>query len=228
MNANILDDLPSVSGNDAVLSQSVISGAQSSQNGVESDISFSGSGSDMVSVLNLAYDEELGGYPVVIVNDMTEETEETSEDIALFSLPYGTSGYQISDYWLEYFRGVLSKHLLDDYLVFSTREYENGYNYVQHYWLYVGDLENGGEIIVYDCYSYNSLWYVDISTENMSSIDVDSYDTLVYSNLGNVSDIRKGDSFNVTLALLFFLAFFAVYAVCRGFYDFIFQRIYRK
>lgn len=223
MNENILGDMSSVSGSDLVQSGAVTPNSQSSQDNMESNISDSGSGSDMVRIPELVYDEELGGYPVVIVNDVSE-----SENIALFSLPDGTIGYQVSDYWLSYFQGVLRKNYTDDYLAFATRESGNGYNYVTHYWLYVGDLENGGEVTVYDCWSENSICYIDITTETMSPVDVSSYDTLVYSNLGNVSDIRDGGGVNVSLAVLFFLGFFAVYAVCRGFFDYIVQRIYRK
>ena len=224
MNGIVLETFEDVSGGNVVDTQPFVVSPQPSENGVEYNISPVGGSGDLLGNEGLVYDEELGGYPVVIVNDVSEDNE-----IALYALPDGSSGYQVSDYWLNYFRGVLYKHLTDDYLIFATRETSgNGYNYITHYWMYVGDLENGGDVTVYDCYSENSISYVDISTESMSAIDVDSYDTLVYSNLGNVSDIRNGGGVDVSLALLFFLGFFAVYAVCRGIFDYIVQRIYRK
>lgn len=230
MDENLLDINTDVSGGDAVLTESVQSVTQSGNNNLESNISNTGGVSNTSSstsvVVDTMYDEELGGYPVVIVNDVSDY------EVSLFSLPDGATGYQVNDYWLEYFRGVLQKHIGEDYLAFATREYldtgSSYNNYLVHNWLYVGDLENGGDVLVYDCYTYSSVYYVDISTENMGAINVDDYDTLVYSNLGNASDIRKGDSYNVTLAVLFFLGFFAVYAVCRGFFEHIVQRIYRK
>lgn len=230
MDEDVLDIETTVSDGDAVGAELLQSGAQLSQNGVESNLLNTGSDGNTLGVTNVTidtmYDAELGGYPVVIVNDVSDY------EVSLFSLPDGSPGYQVSDYWLEYFRGVLQKHIGEDYLAFATREYldtgSSYNNYLTHYWLYVGDLENGGDILVYDCYNYNSLYYVDVSTESMGAVDVDGYDTLVYSNLGHASDIRKGDSYNVTLASLFFMGFFAVYAVCSCIYKYIVERIYRK
>lgn len=224
MSELVLDAEETVSGGDSVYEESVLSDSEFSEDGLESDISDSASDGLSAVFPDLVYDEELGGYPVVIVNDVSDA------EVSLFSLPDGVVGYQVSDYWLNYFRGVLQKHLLDDYLVFATRESTvSGYNnYITHYWMYVGDLENGGDITVYDCYAESSVYYVDVSVENMGAIDVDSYGTLVYSNLGHASDIREGDGYVPTLAMLFFLGFFTVYAVCHGFFDFIVKRIYRK
>lgn len=228
MDENILDIVESVSDGDAVSTESIQSGTQSGENSLESDISGTGSSGDISSVTNvvLEYDEALGGYPVVIMNDVSDT------GVSTYSLPDGSMGYQVTDYWLNYFRGVLQKHHGEDYMAFATRETTNtgsSYNnYITHYWLYVGDLENGGDVVVYDCYSSNSVYYVDVSTESMGAVDVNGYDTLVYSNLGHASDIRRGDDYNVSLAVLFFLGFFAVYTVCSSFFKHIVKRIYRR
>lgn len=187
------------------------------------------SGGDSVSgtdtgILSL-YDDELGGVPVVIVDDRSSLEDET----ALLA-DTGNMGYQVSDYWLNYFRGVLQKLGDVDYCVFSTRENTGSSNYVQHYYLYYAqdmgeDTIKSGTYTCYDAYASNSVYYVDISQEYLGNV---SQGRLVYSNIGKYSDIREGVSHYDSWALLFFLGFFAVYTVCHDIFDYVMGHIYRK
>lgn len=169
------------------------------------------------------YDEELGGVPVVIVSDQRES------EVDAYAVS-GTMGYQVSDYWLNYFKGVLSNVGDVDYCIFSTREYYSGSSTLQHYYLFYGD-DMGvdsfvpGTYTCYDVYSQNSIYYVNISQEYFSGVETGK---LVYSNLPGYSDIREGVTHDVAWAVLFFLGFFAVYSVVHDMFDFIMERIYRR
>ena len=192
----------------------------SGSDGAESPVS-SVSGGDGLSGV---YGED-GLVKVVIVDDESEAT-------ALLSADTSSMGYQVSDYWLDYFRGVLQKLGNVDYCIFSTRERisGSGYDYVQHYYMYTAEDmgENkieSGTYTCYDAYSQNGIYYVDVSEEYLGNVETGK---LLYSNIGNYSDIREGVSHYDSWALLFFLGFFAVYTVCHDIFDYIMGHVYRK
>lgn len=178
---------------------------------------------DVDTTLTGLYDEDLGGVPVVIVSDQRES------EVDLYAVS-GTMGYQVSDYWLNYFKGVLANVGDVDYCIFSTREYWSGSSTLQHYYLFYGadmgeDSFQPGTYTCYDVYSQNSIYYVNISQEYFSGVEAGK---LVYSNLPGYSDIREGVTYDVAWTVLFFLGFFAVYTVCHDIFDYIMYRIYRR
>lgn len=165
---------------------------------------------------------EDGILRVVVVEDM-------STDTALLAADTSAMGYQVSDYWLNYFRGILQKLGDVDYCIFSTREY-TGNSYVQHYYMYTSqDMGDAallpGRYTCYDAYAVNSVYYVNVSEQYLGNVETGK---LVYSNVGNYSDIRQGVSHVDSWTLLFFLGFFAVYAVAHDIFDYVMNHVYRK
>lgn len=161
---------------------------------------------DLSDLRSTLYDEELNALPVYIV--------EPVEYLAASSAPLG-AGYQISDYWINVFNGILDKQFAPDYYAFATRVQTTGYNYVTHYWLYIGDVLNGGEFTVYDCYSIDGIYYMDQSVVNHGAFDCDA-NILVYSNRGSVPDLRKGGSVHAEKVNSLLLAVLLCLSVCRG------------
>lgn len=168
---------------------------------------------------------EDGLLRVVVVNDESDTT-------ALLSADTSAMGYQVSEYWLNYYRGILQKMGDVDYCIFSTRERVSGTSssYIQHYYMYVGD-DMGEDTILpgtytcYDAYANNSVYYIEQSEEYLGNVETGK---LVYSNIGNYSDIREGVSHYDSWAILFFLGFFAVYSVCHDIFDYVMEHVYRK
>lgn len=154
-------------------------------------------------------DDDLGGVPVVDVTAVSE---------------YAGSGgvsFQLPTYYVDYFSGVLANMGDTEYICFCSREYPYNNDYwVEHYRL-VYDISLDGDNAVsgtYPCidiyrYSSSSNYNVDNSTYALSSIPAFSY-----GSFGFYSDLRRGVSHDETMAVLFFLGFFAVYSVCRGFF----------
>lgn len=161
---------------------------------------------DRDSLRGALLDEEINALPVYIV--------EPEEVYALSSAPQG-AGYQISDYWINVFNGILDKYFFVDYYAFATRVQVSQYNYVNHYWLYIGDVQNGGLFDVYDCYSIDGIYYLDKTSEQHSAFDVDS-NVLVYSNLGSCPDLRKGGSIHAEKITTFSLVLLVCLGVVRG------------
>lgn len=141
----------------------------------------------------------------------------------------GNPGYQVQDYILNYFKGILRTLGDVDYCLFSTRQ-GTGYNYQQYYYLYVSKDSSDGVIQsgVYTRYQLiysDGIYYSSVGDDYLSSIPSG---VMVYSNQKGYSDIREGGSYGQIMAVLFFLAFFAIYAVCHDLFDYVINRIYRR
>lgn len=155
-------------------------------------------------------DDDLGGVPVVDVTAVSE-----------YAGTGGTS-YQLPAYYVDYFSGVLSNLGNTEYVCFCSREYPYNNDYwVEHYRLVYNivvddDSAVSGDYPCIDIYRYSSSsnYNVDVTQYNLSVVPAFSY-----GSFGTLSDLRKGVTHDETMALLFFLGFFAVYSVCRGFFD---------
>ena len=166
-----------------------------------------------------AYDDGLGGVPVVIV-----DAPETYAAV-------GTqSGYQMSTYYVDYFSGVLANLHDTDYLAFCTRENVSGSSYTEHNRLVydinvVGGVAQTGVYPCIDIYRPSSSTVYTVSNTAYSLTVVPSFS---YGSFGTFSDLRKEVGHSETYAILFFLGFFAVYSVCHDIFDYVMEHIYRK
>lgn len=154
-------------------------------------------------------DDDLGGVPVVDVTAVSE-----------YAGTGGTS-YQLPAYYVDYFSGVLSNLGDTEYVCFCAREYPYNNDYwVEHYRLVYNivvddDSAVSGDYPCIDIYRYSSSsnYNVDVTQYSLSEVPAFSY-----GSFGTLSDLRKGVTHDETWAVLFFLGFFAVYSVCRGFF----------
>ena len=162
------------------------------------------------------YNAELGGYPVVIMNDMSDE--------------YGTSitaDYEdyyttLSTTWESYFSGVLANMGDTDYIAYSLRDYASGsYNsYTDHYVLFYDlKIENdalvSGSYPCMDIYRDGSYGYIcNETTKTLSSVPFPAY-----GSFGTLSDLRKGVSHDETWTFLFAVGFAVVYCVCSRLFN---------
>lgn len=162
------------------------------------------------------YNAELGGYPVVIVQDLTGD--------------YGTSlmaDYEdyyttLSTTWEDYFAGVLANIGDTDYLAYSLRDYANSNysSYTDHYVLYY-DLEIENDTLVGGSYPYMDVYrdgsYGYICREGVGTLA--SVPFPGYGSFGNLSDLREGVTHNETWTILFAIGFAVVYSVCAHIFD---------
>lgn len=160
------------------------------------------------------FDEEIGAYPVYIV-DSIDETETTSDDDLMRAATYTDYYSYLPNQIEDYFSGVLANMRDTDYVAFAYRHYSSAnYNTYTDYYRLVYDVElNDGSLVsgTYPCievsrgYDYNSS-YNQIET----TYDLTSTPDFAYGSFGHLSDLRKGVSHDETYAFLFFAGF----AVC--------------
>lgn len=210
-----------------ILAESVETGTDNSENSAVTDID-SGSGSGSVSVDNSLsdisivfpetyYNSELGGYPVVIVNNVSDEVMVVAD--------YADYYMTFSDVWIEYYSGVLANIGNTDYVAYCLRDYADSSDdsYVDHYIMYY-DLQIENDSLVAGAYPY-----MDIYRENSSSgyicetgmAELLTVPFPAYGSFGNLSDIRKGAGHNEVYAILFAVGFATVYSVCTRIFGYV-------
>lgn len=143
-------------------------------------------------------DEELGGVPVVLMDDVSAVSNYVG---------VGGSSYQLSSYYVDYFSGVLANMSDTDYVAFAYRDYNSSssYNYTEHY-LLVYDIAVVDNVAVADSYPC-----IDISRDSSSSTysvvsgtyALSSVPAFSYGSFGTLSDLRKGVSHNEMWTVLF-------------------------
>ena len=144
----------------------------------------------------------------------------------------GTVGYQVSDYYKNYFSGVLADNPSCKYIMFATRE-GNNYGSTQRYYLVFGEdisIESGyfkgTNVTIYECYTEDSLYYQTVTQEN---INMSTGNYMYYSNLGNYSDIRGGGTNVQFITLLLLIASMFIWHVITDImHNVIFHRTGRR
>lgn len=160
------------------------------------------------------YDEDMGAYPVYII-DSTEEADTFSEDDLMLSASY-TDYYSYLPTQIEdYFSGVLANMKDTDYVAFAYRHYNSdSYNSYVDYYRLIYDVELSEDSLVsgtYPCievsrsYDYSSSYNQIETTYELTSVP-----DFAYGSFGHLSDLRKGVSHDETYTFLFFAGF----AVC--------------
>lgn len=165
------------------------------------------------------FNEELGGYPVVIMYDMSEEYNTS------LMADYEDYYITLSTTWEDYFSGVLANIGDTEYIAYCLRDYASSSysNYTDHYVLYY-DLQIENDSLVSGTYPYMDI-YRDSSYSGyicnegngmLSSVPFPSY-----GSFGKLSDIREGVTHNETYAILFAVGFAVVYCVCTRIFDYV-------
>lgn len=104
------------------------------------------------------------------VSVLAELLASIDENLEVMALDTTVDAYQVSDYYKEYFKGVLQNMGYTNYICYAERvpyENTNGYtSYVTHYYLlYDLDIINGqvvtGSYPCIDVYNSNNVYYLD-------------------------------------------------------------------
>lgn len=134
--------------------------------------------------LSSLIDDELGGVPVVVVSDTA---------VAVGN----NSGYQLPEYYVNYFKGVVKNLGNTEYLAFCTREYPYGNEYwVEHYRLIYDinvqdDMALQGEYPCIDIYRYSSSSNYELEQGTYSLTSVPSF---AYGSFGAYSSLSDSVS----------------------------------
>lgn len=150
---------------------------------------------------------------VMLLSDTLESIDEKL-DVVVTALDTTVDSYQVSEYYQNYFRGVLQNMPYTEYLCYAQRIYDSSStynNYTTHYYL-MYDLEIQDGLIVsgsYPCldvYSSNSVYYLEETTKTF-----DGYPTIGFASFAPYSAlIDRSFHFNdlyvgIICVLVFFL-----------------------
>lgn len=163
---------------------------------------------DIVSLPVDRYNEEIGGYPVYIVND---ESENLSEDDVMRSGRYSDYYSFIPNDIAEYFSGVLASMKDTDYYAYYLRDYtSDSYNSYVDYYRLVYDIGVDGDTLIsgnYPCIEITKSYESNYNRSDFMT-NVTSVPNICYGSFGTLSDLRKGVSHDETYAFLFIAGFF--------------------
>lgn len=206
-----------VSGTDSADSDSTVSDNDGSDTVITDTVDTDGTVITETVIQNVEtyYSEELGGYPVVVVRDVSGDYDTS------LTADYSDYYTTLSTTWENYFSGVLANMGGTDYVAYCLRDYvSSSYSsYVDHYVMYY-DLEVENDSLVSGSYPYLDIYksgnsYVcSEGTGTLSSVPFPSY-----GSFGTLSDLRKGVSHDETWAVLFAVGFAVVYSVCTRLFD---------
>ena len=180
----------------------------------DSSVSSDDAGSTSIVFPDTYFSEELGGYPVVIVNDVSGVAT-----VADYYDYYTT----MSDTWITYYKGVLANIGDTDYVAYCLRDYTSSSysSYTDHFVMYYDLVVEDGSLVA------GSYPYMDIYRESSSSGYIcetgsaafSSVPFPAYGSFGHLSDIREGVTHDVAYTFLFAVGFTVVYNVCSHIFD---------
>lgn len=223
MNENIFYDVEQSTELVVSDTESVVPDTELGQNDLESSVPGSGDTGDLPTAdagssgfsIETYYNAELGGYPVVIVDDISN----AAATVADYEDYYTT----MSTTFTEYFSGVLANMGDTDYLAYCLRDYANsGYSsYTDHYVMFYDLTVEEGNLVA------GNYPYMDIYRETSSSGYVCSSGSAAlssvpfpaYGSFGTLSDIRKGVSHDETWTLLFAVGVAVVYVLVHDIFN---------
>ena len=231
MNEDILDVEKPVEENSVSGTESIETDSVNESDSLESDSdSVSDSSSDeSYNDVTSYFDDEIGGFPVYIVNPEEEEPETLAEDDIMLAASYSDYYSYLPTKIEDYISGILANMKDTDYVAFAYRHYNNDYNntYTDYYRL-VYDVELNDNSLVsgtYPCIQiskdsgYSSSYVQTETTYNMTTVP-----DFAYGSFGHLSDLRKGVTHDETYAFLFFAGFALAYVALRGVFDSLVRR----
>lgn len=139
-----------------------------------------------------------------------------SEDVDLLvaaSIEPTVDAYQVSEYYQNYFKGVLQNMPYTEYLCYAERLYQgSGYSYITHYYLFYDlNIVNGqvvsGSYPCLDVYNQDNVYYLDQTTK-----EFEGYPTMGFASFAPYSALidRSFDYQSLYVVLIGVLVFFLI------------------
>lgn len=217
MNENIMDNTESVEefsvSDTEVVENDSLAGTDDLES-VSDTISDNDNSLDVTNVSDLPvfydrYNEEVGGYPVYIVND---EVQDLSEDDIMLTASYSDYYSYLPTQMEDYFAGILANMKDTDYIAYYYRHYtaDSYSSYVDYYQL-VYDVNLSSGVFIsgdYPCitvtrsYESSNSYHQYETTTHLSVVPDFSY-----GSFGHLSDLRRGVSHDETYTFLFIAGF---------------------
>lgn len=152
--------------------------------------------------------------PVVIV-----EQEVPEEEIEVFALGDTYSG-TISDTYLSYFEGIVEKlKPNENYVIWRSGQYSYKMAWGESLELDGAQFEGTSCnvcTLYRDSNNYNSDWYTEFSTDDVS---IGTVSLFAYSNLGNYSTVKRGLSYGEEMCFLVAFLVLSVFIILSRFSD---------
>lgn len=167
------------------------------------------SGNDLV-----ASDGTLSALPSPDVAVLSETLVSIDESIEVLAVNASVDAYQVSDYYREYFKGVLQNMPYTEYLCYAERVQNGNYNYITHYYLlYDLKIENGqvvsGSYPCLDVYNADGVYYLNETTKQFVG-----YPTIGFASFEPYSALIDR-SFDVDSLIIGLLCTALFYVLCR-------------
>ena len=147
---------------------------------------------------------------VAMLNDISEDVDL----LVAASIEPSVDAYQVSDYYQNYFRGVLQNLPYTEYLCYAerTQTSTSSYSYVTHYYLMYDLVIEDGQIVAgsYPCldvYAQDNVYYLDQITKNF-----EGYPTMGFASFAPYSALidRSFDYRRLYVGLACVLVFFLI------------------
>lgn len=150
------------------------------------------------------------------VNVLAEYLASIDESLEVMALDTTVNAYQVSDYYKEYFKGVLQNMPYTDYLCYAERVYYDSgssyNNYITHYYLFYDlDIVNGqvvaGTYPCIDVYSSGNIYYLEEYDKQF-----EGYPTMGFASFAPYSALidRSFDFRSLYVGIVCVLVFFLI------------------
>lgn len=173
-------------------------------------------------VKTVSFGDSSGSTTVVVAPDpgialMAEELAEISDQVDLLvelSVEPTVDAYQVSEYYQNYFKGVLQNMPYTEYLCYAERiqNGSNSYSYITHYYLlYDLQIEDGqvvsGSYPCLDVYAQDNVYYL-----NQITKEFEGYPTMGFASFAPYSALidRSFDYQSLYVTLIGVLVFFLI------------------
>lgn len=171
------------------------------------------------------FNEDMGGYPVYIVNSEEEEPETLSEDGVLLAASYSDYYSYLPTQIEDYFSGVLANMKDTDYVAYAYRHYNSdSYNSYVDYYRLIYDVKLSEDSLIsgaYPCIEVSRSYdYSNSYNQIETTYELTSVPDFAYGSFNHLSDLRKGVTHDETYTFLFFAGFCVCSFILHGLFSF--------
>lgn len=152
--------------------------------------------------------------PLVDYNSLADALISIDEALEVVTLNASVDAYQVSDYYREYFKGVLRNMPYTEYLCYAERIPNGNYSTITHYYLmYDLEVENGqvvsGTYPCIDVYNADGVYYLNETTKKFVG-----YPTIGFASFEPYSALIDR-SFPVNDLIVGLICIAVFYLICR-------------